>query len=131
MHVKGSCCLTAGHIDLDAVERAGEAEAYEGREAASSSDEDEEEATPADARPEPLHAEGGEETAEPPGTSGRSETEHRDGSGGPAPLHPSLVTLALLPRSQWQGLVHLDAIKARPALDSLFPQHRSQHFVLR
>ena len=26
-------------------------------------------------------------------------------------LGPALVTLALLPRSQWQGLVHLDAIK--------------------
>src|SRR5579875_3504648 len=46
-----------------------------------------------------------------PSTSGRGEGDRRDPSGGPAPLHPSLVTLALLPRSQWQGLVHLDAIK--------------------
>ena len=30
------------------------------------------------------------------------------------PLHPALVTLALLPQSQWQGLVHLDAIKVLP-----------------
>ena len=98
------------------MERAGQPEEYEGREGPSSSDEEEEEATPADARPAPLqeaHAEGGE-GAEQPGTSGRRETELRDGSGGPTPLHPSLVTLALLPRSQWQGLVHLDAIKARP-----------------
>ena len=46
-----------------------------------------------------------------PSTSGRGGGDRRDPSGGPAPLHPSLVTLALLPRSQWQGLVHLDAIK--------------------
>ena len=52
-----------------------------------------------------------EEEGAQPSTSGRGLTEARDPSGGPAPLHPSLVTLALLPRSQWQGLVHLDAIK--------------------
>lgn len=32
-------------------------------------------------------------------------------SGAPRPLEPQLVTLSLLPRSQWQSLVHLDAIK--------------------
>lgn len=31
--------------------------------------------------------------------------------GAPQPLEPELVTLSLLPRSQWQTLVHLDAIK--------------------
>ena len=46
--------------------------------------------------------------ADGPTTSGR---EHAVGS--PAALSPDLVTLALLPRSQWQGLVHLDAIKVR------------------
>lgn len=35
------------------------------------------------------------------------------GAGAPAPLAPALVTLSLLPRSQWHNLVHLDAIKAR------------------
>ena len=34
-------------------------------------------------------------------------------SGAPAPLAPSLLTLSLLPRSQWESLVHLEAIKAR------------------
>ena len=33
------------------------------------------------------------------------------GAGAPQPLEPELVTLSLLPRSQWQTLVHLDAIK--------------------
>ena len=44
------------------------------------------------------------------GASGRNGGG-QDASGAPVPLHPALVTLALLPRSQWQGLVHLDAIK--------------------
>lgn len=35
------------------------------------------------------------------------------GTGAPLPLEPHLVTLSLLPRSQWQSLVHLEAIKAR------------------
>lgn len=34
--------------------------------------------------------------------------------GGPLPLAPELVTLSMLPRSQWQGLIHLDVIKVRP-----------------
>ncbi|GBF88408.1 hypothetical protein Rsub_01120 [Raphidocelis subcapitata] len=33
--------------------------------------------------------------------------------GAPAPLAPQLVTLSLLPRAQWETLLHLDAIKAR------------------
>lgn len=37
-------------------------------------------------------------------------------SGAPQPLEPQLVTLSLLPRSQWQSLVHLDAIKVAPLL---------------
>ena len=39
--------------------------------------------------------------------------ERRDASGAPRPLAPSLVTLSMLPRPQWQTLVHLDAIQAR------------------
>ena len=35
----------------------------------------------------------------------------RQPSGAPQPLDPQLVTLSLLPRSQWQSLVHLEAIK--------------------
>ena len=35
----------------------------------------------------------------------------RQPSGAPQPLEPQLVTLSLLPRSQWQSLVHLEAIK--------------------
>ena len=34
-------------------------------------------------------------------------------SGAPEPIAPEMVTLSLLPRSQWQSLVHLEAIKAR------------------
>ena len=34
-------------------------------------------------------------------------------TGAPEPLAPDFVTLSLLPRSQWQSLVHLEAIKAR------------------
>ena len=32
-------------------------------------------------------------------------------SGAPAPLAPRLITFSLLPKSQWQNLVHLEAIK--------------------
>ncbi len=39
------------------------------------------------------------------------EHRHKQASGAPQPLEPELVTLSLLPRSQWQSLVHLDAIK--------------------
>ncbi|KAI8469981.1 MAG: WD40-repeat-containing domain protein [Monoraphidium minutum] len=35
------------------------------------------------------------------------------GGGAPVPLAPELVTLSLLPRAQWETLLHLDAIKAR------------------
>lgn len=37
----------------------------------------------------------------------------RDAAGAPQPLTPQLVTLSMLPRTQWQNLVHLDTIKAR------------------
>lgn len=41
------------------------------------------------------------------------------GAGAPQPLEPELVTLSLLPRSQWQTLVHLDAIKVLHASSCL------------
>jgi U3 small nucleolar RNA-associated protein 21 len=37
----------------------------------------------------------------------------RDRAGAPVPLVPHLATLSMLPRTQWQNLVHLDTIKAR------------------
>lgn len=37
----------------------------------------------------------------------------RDRAGAPVPLVPHLVTLCMLPRTQWHTLVHLDAVKAR------------------
>ncbi|KAL3149179.1 hypothetical protein ABBQ32_002010 [Trebouxia sp. C0010 RCD-2024] len=46
-------------------------------------------------------------------TAATLEHSHKQPSGAPQPLEPELVTLSLLPRSQWQTLVHLDAIKAR------------------
>lgn len=48
-----------------------------------------------------------------PGAPETLEYERRDAGGAPVPLEPALVTLALLPRSQWQSLVHLDAITVR------------------
>ena len=36
----------------------------------------------------------------------------KEASGAPRPLVPRLATLSMLPASQWQNLVHLDAIKA-------------------
>lgn len=39
--------------------------------------------------------------------------EQKDASGAPIPLTPSLATLSLLPRSQWETLLHIDLIKAR------------------
>lgn len=37
----------------------------------------------------------------------------KDLAGAPVPLAPEMVTLSLLPRTQWLNLVHLDTIKAR------------------
>lgn len=68
-----------------------------------------------DEGPSSSDDEGGE------GPSSDAEPEAGDGArpyeavvpetGAPAPLAPSLVTLSLLPRSQWQSLVHLEAIQ--------------------
>lgn len=86
--------------------------------AASSGDEAEQ---PATALPRPLpetDAEVPPDVIEAPSTSGRTAKD-----GGPAPLSPDLVTLALLPRSQWQGLVHLDAIKVSCGASMVCVEH--------
>ena len=73
---------------------------------AASSDEEDERAATALPRPLPeTDAEAGA-AAQEAGTSGRTGKD-----GSPVALSPELITLALLPRSQWQGLLYLDAIK--------------------
>ena len=37
----------------------------------------------------------------------------KDTSGAPVPLVPHLITMSMLPRTQWLNLVHLDTIKER------------------
>jgi len=57
---------------------------------------------------------GGRQGGAGPGAAGSEPGyERRDAGGAPVPLAPELATLSLLPRSQWQSLVHLEAIKAR------------------
>ena len=69
---------------------------------------------PAGTAPTRLGADGLWGDPDGPGGGTRTlEYERRDAGGAPVPLEPALVTLALLPRSQWQSLVHLDAIKVR------------------
>ena len=104
------CFCGTGHAaDSEAEERSSEAGQLVGEDSSGSSDDGAKET--ATALPQPL-PEAEEEVhaleADAPSTSGR---EHAVGS--PPALSPDLVTLALLPRSQWQGLVHLDAIKVR------------------
>lgn len=73
---------------------------------AASSGENDERAVTALPRPLPeTDAEAGTEAQEV-STSGRTGKD-----GSPQALSPELITLALLPRSQWQGLLYLDAIK--------------------
>eukprot|EP00798_Chlamydomonas_sp_ICE-L_P015273 gene15273-21355_t len=43
----------------------------------------------------------------------RSYEQKDPRSGAPQPLSPALVTLSLLPKAQWQSLIHLEAIKER------------------
>jgi hypothetical protein len=42
--------------------------------------------------------------------------QRRDPAGAPFPLAPHMLTLSLLPRTHWQSLLHLDAIKVLPAV---------------
>ena len=97
-----------GHAaDSEDEERSNGAGQLAGEDSSGSSDNEAQEAEIALPRPLPeTEAEVSPAEADGPSTSGR---EHAVGS--PAALSPDLVTLALLPRSQWQGLVHLDAIK--------------------
>lgn len=55
--------------------------------------------------------------------------EGKQGSGAPLPILPHLITMSMLPKTQWQNLVHLDAIKVL----SLFTKHHcteSRSFTL-
>ena len=99
-----------GHAaDSEDEERSNGAGQLAGEDSSESSDDEAQEAATALPRPLPETETGAPPSeADGPTTSGR---EHAVGS--PAALSPDLVTLALLPRSQWQGLVHLDAIKVR------------------
>ena len=103
-----ACLRGTGHAaDSEDEERSSGAGQLAGEDSSGSSDDEAQDA--ATALPWPLpetEAEAPPSEADGPSTSGR---EHAVGS--PAALSPDLVTLALLPRSQWQGLVHLDAIK--------------------
>jgi len=45
--------------------------------------------------------------------SAGSAYKKKDSIGAPIPLAPEMVTLSLLPRTQWLNLVHLDIIKKR------------------
>ncbi|GAX75096.1 hypothetical protein CEUSTIGMA_g2540.t1 [Chlamydomonas eustigma] len=82
-------------------------------EEACNSDEDEEEGLHAEASKRMAAA--SEEAAGPQSAAaGPLSYEEKDPlTGAPQPLAPELVTLSLLPRSQWQSLMHLDAIKER------------------
>ncbi|CAK0785298.1 hypothetical protein CVIRNUC_008505 [Coccomyxa viridis] len=102
--------LASGHAaDSEDEERSNGAGQLAGGDSSGSSDDEAQEAATALPRLLPeTEAEASPSAADGPTTSGR---EHAPGS--PAALSPDLVTLALLPRSQWQGLVHLDAIKER------------------
>jgi U3 small nucleolar RNA-associated protein 21 len=47
------------------------------------------------------------------GVSAGAAYKKKDSVGAPVPLAPEMVTLSLLPRTQWLNLVHLDTIKER------------------
>lgn len=56
---------------------------------------------------------GGEGGGAAQGAGAAAAHERTDAAGAPLPLTPSLVTLSLLPRTQWENLMHLEVIKAR------------------
>ena len=105
-----ACFHGTGHAaDSEDEERSSEAGQLAGDDSSESSDNEAQETATALPRPLPeTEVEDPPSEADGPSTSGREHTV-----GSPAALSPDLVTLALLPRSQWQGLVHLDAIKVR------------------
>ena len=41
----------------------------------------------------------------------------KQGLAAPSPLLPHLITMSMLPKTQWQNLIHLDAIKVNFDLD--------------
>ena len=47
--------------------------------------------------------------------AGPQPYEARRADGTPQPHTPGLLTLSLLPRTQWHNLAHLDAIKVSPS----------------
>ncbi len=55
------------------------------------------------------------------GADASIEHRYKQASGAPQPLEAELVTLSLLPRSQWQSLVHLDAIKVALLTATSYP----------
>ena len=78
---------------------ASDSEGEEGSEGTSSSEGEEE------------GAGGGGGAAAGAATEATAAHERRDGAGAPVPLMPSMLTLSLLPRTQWENLMHLDVIK--------------------
>ncbi len=99
----------AGHA-ADAEEDRDSAEGRQpaANDADSSASSGEEDEHPVTALPRPLP----ETDAEADATAPEASTSGRTGEdGSPLALSPELITLALLPRSQWQGLLYLDAIK--------------------
>ncbi len=104
-----------GENDRDSTE--GSQLAADGSDSAASSG-DEASDTPSTALPRPLPETEREVPPEAEGPSAAVRGANKGSipgrlaaDGGPAALSPGLITLALLPRNQWQGLVHLDAIK--------------------
>lgn len=45
------------------------------------------------------------------GMSHAAADDQKQASGAPSPLLPHLITMSMLPKAQWQNLIHLDAIK--------------------
>ncbi len=99
----------AGHAaEADEDRDSAEGRQLAGNSADSSASSGEDDERPVTALPRPLPETDAEADAAAPeaSTSGRTGKD-----GSPLALSPELITLALLPRSQWQGLLYLDAIK--------------------
>ena len=116
IHVQVAGHAVKGEDDRDSADSS--QLAAEGSDSAASSS-DEASDMPSTALPRPLPETEAEVPPEAGGPSAAGGAEEASTSGRlaadgvPVALSPGLITLALLPRSQWQGLVHLDAIKVR------------------
>ena len=114
MRVQFAGHAVEGEDDRDSAE--GSQLAAEGSDSADSSGDEASDMAPT-ALPRPLPETEAEVPLETGGSSAAGGAEEASTSGrlaadgSPVALSPGLITLALLPRSQWQGLVHLDAIK--------------------